>query len=1414
MQTPLVFALAALVAAFPVLGRERVLEDTPTQLILEIQVPAFHVEAGAGGDRVSADGFMNTLKAGAPDLPWYTFEIASGIDAPSVSVVPEQWVQLPLTQSLAGVERWVTPSSAQVYRDTLSFQAARGPATQISGIKYYRGMPLRSIGLSLGSYVPGSKSIRMMKRFRVQVTFSGARSSPNLNAGQWLRRAGVKNVAGGPYLVSLSVSRPLAKAGARAIATLGTTYLKIQIGDQQVDGFAEDGVYSISYATAVAMAPGLTGIMGARVTNLRMYAGPKDTLPASLSSPLLPTLQEIPIEIVDSDGNDDNSGTFGPGWQIKFYAHGTSVWKPIPGATGPIQWKFGSDPYSFYNYYYLDWSGNVTGSPPPLRLATDTTHAAPAQTVTAAPHYLRAEHDLATGSCNPSNVFDNQTGFDWWWYYKGQPCNTSGVASMTLNALQLQSTTVDTLQGYTGDTAFIGMFNYSGTPEQDFGVFAGLGGSQLVYDTNLTQSLGAGSWYIEPLLPEQGNTQLGFDSVEWGGPDPRFEGYTVRYTRTLDTSQNRIVFPAAEGEWVAYQIAGGANLLCLRVDTGVGTRWIPVQNVNGNGVFTDSVGNGADVQYFLYRTAQNLNSSVVVSEQMRSEGAVISNYQSIGSPQYLIVAPDALIPDALTLQSYRETSPKSVPPNLSTSIIRTEDIYREWSGGRLSPMAIRDALQYILSKNSSLHYVLLYGDGHYDYRNIINSASSSPKPNYIPPFNWDDPNNPTNPLSSDDFYGVLDSASGDWKNGNALLDVAMGRLSVQTSAQAEDYFAKMQQYEEPSTAGEWRGQITLTADDATQVGQPNNIDPVCQEGPGYCHTDESESFAQYILAEEPGIMMQKIYLFDYTANAVGQKPEAATDLITSLNQGALFFSFFGHGAYNQLADEVLMQTTDALSRLRNANLAFMAAIFSCTVGRFDLLSDEGMLEQFVRQQAYGAIVGFGAARESYPPQNLGLGEQLAERLFLPEVDSVPLVGVGDAVENAKNFLKLAPPSYYSDGTYNLNKYTLLGEPVVEIRRPGPTIELDSAPATLSPLQCGTIRGKILGGSGSGNVSVRILGGDVLKSYPYLAYVNPITDFTDTALKPGPILFERTVPYKDSVFSMSYFLPKEVPAGDTGKMQIFAWDAVNPLENTHAVTGLLISAVQPPVSSCTPQNSGTGPQITVTGCNTNESGGANFPDQVNISLPYCLQIDVTDSTAGILSGDGPDEGTTVGITGVIDPYHPTPSVDDLYHKSYQLTLENGELSAGTYQLTVTARDGFNNLSERQVSLITSTDSALTFLKAFNAPNPVKRAGTTFYFSTTLPQDEAQVVTASGGLQAPNTNRITFDLRIFNQLGNMVREFPDASATGTFWDGTDAWGQRLGNGVYFYQVTGTWSTSNGAPGQQGVQQSQRNILVLSR
>jgi hypothetical protein len=61
--------------------------------------------------------------------------------------------------------------------------------------------------------------------------------------------------------------------------------------------------------------------------------------------------------------------------------------------------------------------------------------------------------------------------------------------------------------------------------------------------------------------------------------------------------------------------------------------------------------------------------------------------------------------------------------------------------------------------------------------------------------------------------------------------------------------------------------------------------------------------------------------------------------------------------------------------------------------------------------------------------------------------------------------------------------------------------------------------------------------------------------------------------------------------------------------------------------------------------------------------------------------------------------------------------------------------------------------------------------------------------------------------------MVREFRDAQSGSTQWDGRDAWGRQMANGVYFFEVTATWSEGNGSPAG-GRTTSKKNVLVISR
>jgi hypothetical protein len=220
---------------------------------------------------------------------------------------------------------------------------------------------------------------------------------------------------------------------------------------------------------------------------------------------------------------------------------------------------------------------------------------------------------------------------------------------------------------------------------------------------------------------------------------------------------------------------------------------------------------------------------------------------------------------------------------------------------------------------------------------------------------------------------------------------------------------------------------------------------------------------------------------------------------------------------------------------------------------------------------------------------------------------------------------------------------------------------------------------------------------------------------------------------------------------------------------------------------------------------------DFPEKVKLSLPYCLQVDVIDSSGGVMSAEGPDEGTTFEIPGVVDPYHPQAGIDDLFHKSYQLTLDPQTIRPGSHLLKVSARDGYGNYSARQMQMEVSLDSSIVSIKAYNHPNPMKRNGTTFYFATGMPSAELEY----GDNKESGQDRLQFDIRIFNQAGRLVQVLEQAHSGETRWDGKDRWGNMLANGLYFYKVTATQVRFDveDRPGYSTVS-SKYNTLVISR
>jgi hypothetical protein len=1382
------------VPAFAVAGMaHRILVDEPGILETEITLDGAHpvrVDA-AGAMRVECAGCGAETDPGAPDLPSFAFTMLTGPSEPRASIEVLESESVAVPEGIAPLGEYVSLSRKSYRPDPALYRRSEVPVARIGPVRYLSGLPVRILRIPMAAWSESRKTLTLLKRVRVRALSGGCNGNAvaamlrHPVSGQVLNPIGGACWAGRFQGRAAAGKRSAAHAGISA-SFLGDTLIRVRIGDRSLENLDEDKVYAMRFGDAASVAPTLQAVP---IRNLRLYAGPYDSLPRNIASaaPSPGNLEEVPIEIRDANGN----GTFDEGDSLVFYGHGTSLWKRIPGATGPIRYAFVSDPYSFENFYYLDFSGKAPGAPERLAVPPSIPSSSPARTDSY--HYVRAEKDAKTAACEPGGnpwKEDPATGFIWFWHRNGSCSEASGPVTLARSMLaSLETEFLRSPARGDGDSLYVGLFAYPYSAEDDFRIWLGRAREPLPH---LPLPGIQGNWYVTT-APLAGDGALGIDSLRWGGADSRFDGYTVAYKRRLTLDDALWIFPRETGRRESYRVEGGDGAFCLRLESGVPSARF---ELDAGGGFTDSLGPDADARYLVYRKPVLLPKAAMEPELPPSAGRGIRDLESGDGkhPSYLILATRALADQALALKRYRNDPKRAFRPG--TEVVLIEDIYRHYSGGRLSPPAIRDFLRWAYyrwgggaSGPGPLRYVSLFGDGHYDYRNIAVSSKGKAATNHIPPYEFLDG---IEGMASEDFYALLDS--GDRIGDKSPLELAVGRIPAKTPAEAEAYLAKVAAYEDPSKTGAWRGRMLFAADDGTQRGAPWDFDPIYQG-----HTTVSDSLIKAITAKEPGVTADRVYLLDYPMNSAFHKPEATQDLLSLINQGTLLVNFVGHGAYNQWADEVLLQSNNALSRMRNEGRTPFINAFSCTVGRFDDFERESMSAQFVMAANRGAIGSVSAMRESYPNENIELAESFYGRAFPPEGAPDP-APIGDAFRDAKNDPRV------SAGNMNSSRYALLGEPVLLLRKPQIRVALSRAPDTLKALDCDSIAGTVEGGSGSGWVNVKILAGSTQKSWPPPPGSSIRTQYAEQR---GAILFERTFAYGGGRFTTDYFIPRQIAFGDTNaRIQVFVWDGTQEREGSAAKTGLVIHGQSD--GRCAVDSDGKGPEIRITGCDTKESGSVGFADQVKLPLPACLEIQVTDNAGGVSSAEGPDEGTTLEIPGSIEPFHPHPGIDELNRKVFLFSIQKSQVAPGPHLLKVSARDGYGNYSARVLRMTLTNDSAGEMISAYNIPNPMKRNGTTFHFSTLLPAQEVDYDDpASGGA------RLEFEIRIYNQSGRLVKRIPNAQSGSATWDGRDGWGNLQANGPYFYTVTARRLDGGADPDPSRPRSSsKRNILVISR
>jgi len=1128
--------------------------------------------------------------------------------------------------------------------------------------------------------------------------------------------------------------------------------VRIGIGTKDLTEMA-DGMYALSFDDLRAVAG--SDIDGIPISSLRLFGASPDTLKEMLGEKIFPNAEEIPIIVKDSK----NDNTFNSGDSIIFFGYGTALWKKSNSLSG-MDYYFSHSPYGFYQYFYLGAGGkgkslnkiakNINGA--------DTINWK---------KYARSEKDLILRDIYFSEAMEENTGREWFWKW--------GVKDSTVvvEPSEFQSS-IRKLTGLRGDSAWLGLSFFPKRSTAANELLSSLNWRKRMEgikfnfyfqgkkQENIIDTIEGGSFVFASNGAQQNDNLYKLEILSSGLND-RFDGLSIAYKYDVNTSLgDEWLFPGlAKG---AVKISFPANMQLVKTKD-----FIPVEileRTNG-GYANDTISGEGDTKYFLFKENSYKKPAIVEAIPKRT-GSVSEPLKISQATEYLILTSEKLQSSAVSLKQFRESG--EAITKFNTAVVLVEDIYQN-HGAQISPVAIRDYIRYAKDNCPNLRYVLLAGNGNYDYRKIRPNS----RDNLIPPYEAED-------ISTDDFFAVLDSGEA-IRFGRYELSVAIGRLPVLNTAEFDNYIQKAKDYERVSIMdnGIWRNTIILNADDATRGGR--ELDHTH-------HTQQMENTAELVDSllqnQNFAIDWRKISLLQYNFEGGDKKPGATKELLLRLNQGALFTFYYGHGNAVQWADEDLLNVS-SLSNIFNERKYTILGSFSCLVARFDDAAVMSLSEAFVNAKTKGAIAAIGSLRESYASQNVDLATKILKSALVTQNALL-----GESILKAK----LSASNTFSSQRYNNEKYVLLGEPILSMPRQEISLNLNSIPDTIQALQ----KLKISGTASvpNGKIRLQVLDGEKSRYLEQKVCKDNYGDnpFCYATIKiPGNPIYSEELQIENKQFSTEFITPRKLSLGDTSaQIRLWAHKPGTAGIGRVAKKGISLFGTSPYADSI---KDNSPPSIKIYPCmrfgNTNQYAENA---QVSLEIPACLDVVIEDST-GIDYREEADEGISFELNPIASSWHPWSFSEQTGKRAVTRVNFGFSYDPGNYVFKVRAQDILGNIALRSIRLSLNKENKDGLADVFNMPNPVKRNGTTFYFKDLAGDRKSNV-----------------SIKIFDQNGKLVKVMNNviSGAPSAYWDGKDSRGRLLANGLYHYVVQNTVSSLDESGKKKTFEKKQK--LVISR
>ncbi|MCB8925925.1 MAG: hypothetical protein H6652_09910 [Ardenticatenaceae bacterium] len=682
--------------------------------------------------------------------------------------------------------------------------------------------------------------------------------------------------------------------------------------------------------------PGITAVSYTDLQNAGFPVGSVN--PANLQ--LLYDGQPRPL-----DWFGDGDAQFEPGESFRFYA---APWFSRWQANDVYQLTAGSSPGSRMSSQAASPSGLATGA---LWLTA-----------------VAEENNLYTPDCLCGQLPAGRDGDRWVWEDLRQPGRPSGSYAVDLPYVNTSGTAQLTLWS-------IGLTGIDANPDHTLNLnFNGSNVGSISWDgkTAVTRTLTLPAGTLQP----SSTLNLSIPVVASVSIDGQWlDAFAVRY------SYNGSQIGADEQLFV--EGAAARRAYTVQLGSSAGLRLYDVTNPAAPAILSGTTLQSGQVNWGDPSVAGR-SYLITNSGSLYAPAAVrLPQTTPTGSADMIIISHASFIPALTPLRNLRQSQ------GLSVQVVDVQAIYDGWGNGRITPEAIRSYLSDLYHNgNPAPTYVLLVGDGTTDPKQYRSDSQTT----WLPPYLADaDPW--VGEVAADNRFVTVD---GD----DFLPDMIIGRLPVNSLAEAQTVVTKIVEYETKPLLGDWNGRITFISDD----------------------TDAAGNFAAH--AES----LQQTYVVDpWQASSLNYNPALLTEAAMQSQvrqtwqngQGLLVYT--GHSSQHQWGAERFFHLDDVANLTNGARLPVLLEM-TCFTGSFAQPFWDALDEALLRQPNGGAVAVWGATG-----LGVGTGHDALAGGFLQSLIGDDEVVLGTAVLSGKIDLVTNKPANLD----LLDTFTLFGDPAMQ-----------------------------------------------------------------------------------------------------------------------------------------------------------------------------------------------------------------------------------------------------------------------------------------------------------------------------------------------------------------------------------------------